>query len=77
MSGINSLIHKYSLNGYNIVLDTNSGAVHIVDNAAYDVLDYINDGRMDKICPDNIIDELIKNIHILSYNRALYANTLL
>lgn len=58
MSGINSLIHKYSLNGYNIVLDTNSGAVHIVDNAAYDVLDYINDGKMDKTCPQNIIASL-------------------
>lgn len=27
------MIHKYSLNGYNIVLDTNSGAVHVMDEA--------------------------------------------
>ncbi|MFA9382041.1 MAG: 4Fe-4S cluster-binding domain-containing protein, partial [Acetanaerobacterium sp.] len=35
------LIHKYSLNGYNIVLDVHSGAVHIVDKVTYDVLDHI------------------------------------
>ncbi len=36
------MIHKYSLNGYNIVLDVNSGAVHIVDQIVFDMLDYIN-----------------------------------
>mgnify|MGYP001336819884 CR=1 FL=1 len=33
------MIHKYSLYGTNIVLDTASGAVHIVDDIAYDLID--------------------------------------
>ena len=32
------MIHLYQNNGYNIVLDVNSGAVHVVDKAAYDVI---------------------------------------
>lgn len=34
------MIHKYSMNGLHIVLDVNSGAVHIVDKVVYDVLDF-------------------------------------
>lgn len=32
------MIHQYKLNGYNIVLDVNSGSVHLVDGAAYDII---------------------------------------
>lgn len=32
------MIHQYKLNGYNIVLDTYSGAVHVVDDLAYDII---------------------------------------
>lgn len=32
------MIHQYKLNGFNIVLDTYSGAVHVVDDIAYDVI---------------------------------------
>ncbi len=32
------MIHLYQNNGYNIVLDVNSGAVHVVDKATYDVI---------------------------------------
>ena len=31
-------MHQYKLNGYNIVLDTCSGAVHVVDDVAYDII---------------------------------------
>lgn len=34
------MIHKYKLGGYNIVLDVNSSAVHVMDDLAYDLLDY-------------------------------------
>ncbi len=34
------MIHKFKLNGYNIVLDVNSGAVHCVDDIVYETLDY-------------------------------------
>lgn len=32
------MIHQYKLNGFNIVLDTYSGAVHVVDDIAYDII---------------------------------------
>lgn len=36
------MIHQYQNNGYNIVLDVNSGAVHVVDQEAYDVIKVLN-----------------------------------
>lgn len=36
------MIHKYCMNGIYIVLDVNSGAVHIVDKLVYDILDVYN-----------------------------------
>ena len=32
------MIHQYKLNGFNIVLDTYSGAVHCVDDLSYDII---------------------------------------
>ena len=32
------MVHRYKNNGYNIVLDVNSGAVHIVDEIVYDLI---------------------------------------
>ncbi len=32
------MIHQYQLGGYNIVLDVCSGAVHVVDEVAYDII---------------------------------------
>ena len=32
------MIHQYKLGGYNIVLDVCSGAVHAVDEVAYDII---------------------------------------
>ncbi len=32
------MVHQYKLNGYNIVLDSCSGAVHAVDEVAYDMI---------------------------------------
>ena len=33
-----TLIHQYKNNGYNIVLDVNSGCVHVVDELVYDII---------------------------------------
>ncbi|MGG3284380.1 thioether cross-link-forming SCIFF peptide maturase [Paenibacillus solani] len=33
------MIHQYQLNGYNIVLDTYSGSVHVVDDLAYKIIE--------------------------------------
>ena len=32
------MIHQYKLGGYNVVLDICSGAVHVVDDVAYDII---------------------------------------
>ncbi len=39
-----SLIHRYQNNGYNIVLDINSGCIHVVDEVTYEVLPYMEEG---------------------------------
>ena len=53
------MIHKYKLNGFNIVLDVNSGGVHIVDELTYDLLDNIEPPFEDK-CPQKVVDKLSK-----------------
>ena len=35
------MVHQYKSNGFNIVLDVNSGAVHVVDDLVYDIVAYI------------------------------------
>lgn len=32
------MVHQYKSNGYNIILDVNSGSVHVVDELAYDII---------------------------------------
>ena len=39
-----SLIHRYQSNGYNIVLDINSGCIHLVDLVTYEVLPFMEAG---------------------------------
>ncbi len=51
------MIHKYKLNGYNIVLDVYSGGVHLVDELTYDMLDNVQPPFAEK-CPENVIEKL-------------------
>ena len=44
------MVHQYQLNGYNIVLDTCSGAIHVVDEVAYDII---------ALYPDHTTDEIV------------------
>ena len=44
------MVHQYQLNGYNIVLDTCSGAIHVVDEVAYDII---------ALYPDHTADEIV------------------
>ena len=37
------MIHQYKNNGYNIVLDVNSGSVHVVDDVVYDVIPIVEE----------------------------------
>ena len=39
--GIRKVVHQYKNNGYNIVLDVNSGAVHVVDDIVYDLIELV------------------------------------
>ena len=53
------MIHKYKLNGYNMVLDVNSGALHVVDDLAYDILDF-TDENMQENLSDEALEALSK-----------------
>ena len=44
------MVHQYKLLGYNIVLDSCSGAVHVVDEAAYDMIRWYKDRTREEIC---------------------------
>ena len=43
------MVHQYKLNGCNIVLDTCSGGVHLVDEVAYDIIACYKDKTQDEI----------------------------
>ena len=55
------MIHKFSMNDLNIVVDVNGGAVHVVDEITFDVLDYyeLNDAeKIAKKLPKYTLDEI-------------------
>ena len=43
------MIHQYQNNGYNIVLDVNSGAIHVVDELMYEVIGLYEDHSSEEI----------------------------
>ena len=51
------MIHKFKAKDLNIVLDVNSGGVHLVDDMTYDLLDYIEE-PLEETCPQKALDEL-------------------
>ena len=53
------MIHAYKLNGYNIVLDVNSGCVHVVDEVAFDII-----SLYDKKPQDEITAEITKKYDV-------------
>lgn len=42
------MIHRYQLNGFNIVLDTYSGAVHCVDDVSYEIIGLYDEGKTEE-----------------------------
>ena len=48
------MIHQYKMGGYNIVLDSNSGSVHSVDEVAYDII-----GMYESHTPEEITKEIV------------------
>jgi len=62
------MVHQYKLNGYNIVLDTCSGSVHVVDEVAYDIIAMYKDKSTDEIVKyilDTYKDEEITESDVL------------
>lgn len=51
------MVHKFKQLGYNIVLDANSNAVHVFDDVAYDMLDYVK-APMTEEMPEELIGNL-------------------
>ena len=58
------MIHQYRNNGYNIVLDVCSGAVHVVDDLCYNVIEQLNgqneDHTADSLKEPEVFEELRK-----------------
>lgn len=50
------MIHSYQLNGYNIVLDVNSGAVHVLDDLSYQLVNALEEGNIPEKCPEELIE---------------------
>ncbi|MCR4908389.1 MAG: thioether cross-link-forming SCIFF peptide maturase [Lachnospiraceae bacterium] len=81
------MIHRYKNNGYSIVLDVFSGAVHVVDNVTYALIPILEEKReasLDELCklikeaePGNDfsreeIAEAAEEIRELARNKTLY-----
>ena len=74
------MIHAYKNNGYNIILDVNSGSVHVVDDLTYDVIPLFEDKKReevldilkDKYSLDNI-NEVLDEVEELKELGQLYA----
>jgi len=43
------LVHQYKMGGYNIVIDVNSGAIHVVDDMTYDMIEMYESSDKDSI----------------------------
>lgn len=51
------MIHKFKLSGFNVLLDVNSGGVHIIDDLTYDMLDNV-EPPFAETCPEKTIKKL-------------------
>ena len=53
------MIHKFKIKDLNIVLDVNSGGVHVVDDLTYDMVDMVEPPFADE-CPADVVAKLNK-----------------
>lgn len=54
------MVHQYKNNGYNIVLDVNSGSVHVVDDIVYDVIACMVENHLENADKKTVLDRLKK-----------------
>ncbi len=73
------MIHCYKNNGYNIVLDVNSGSVHVVDDVTYDVISMYEKNTEEEIVSalkenydEAEIKEAIEEVNELKKNEQLF-----
>ena len=62
------MIHKFSMNGYNIVLDVDGGSVHILDDVAYELVDLYEENTKEEMQKEGYllsIDVLMEEYGIL------------
>jgi len=59
------VIHQYKNNGFNIVLDVNSGSVHVVDDLVYDIIELFESESK-----PSIIDKMQSKYEESEYSRA-------
>ncbi len=52
------MIHQYKNNGYNIVLDVNSGSVHVVDDIVYDMIACIDEHHLESEDKETVKEKL-------------------
>ena len=62
------MIHQYKNNGYNIVLDVNSGSVHVVDDIVYDMIGLIEPLVNEGIKDPDTVKAAVLNCAGLSYD---------
>jgi uncharacterized protein len=53
-----NMIHKFAQNGYNLLLDVNSGSVHVLDGLSFDLVEYAGEG-MSETMPEAAADALL------------------
>ncbi len=75
------MIHKFKQKDLNIVVDVNSGAVHVVDDIVYRCLDFYKDFEKQEIIQklsdsfdENKIIEALEEIEYLEQNEVLYCS---
>ena len=54
------MIHQYKNNGYNIVLDVNSGSVHVVDDLVYDVIPLVEEALDENLGLEETEEKVLK-----------------
>ena len=73
------MIHQYKNNGYNIVMDINSGAIHVVDDVVYDVIALYEDHsrqeireQLSSVYSDQELEEAFSEIEELVREKRLF-----
>ncbi len=61
------MIHQYKSNGYNIVMDVNSGSVHVVDEIVYDIIPLVEPLVNEDIKDADTIRTAVLNLANLPY----------